>query len=255
VVINCYADDSGNQPGPNSPEDVFVLAAYAMPENRWEDFSEKWYAQLKRDHPVSYCRMSDAEYGEGAFVGIPEEFRKRKAKDLALVIQECDPTPLVCIMQWKDYASHYRGKVDPRLENPYAILFFQIMKGIADLQVNLNQVQPVGFHPVDFIFDEQEPAEFKCLQWYAALREKLPEPQRTIIGNTPSFKDDRDIMPLQAADMLAWHVHREFNYPNERRDIPHLITPNGLLVKKITADGLDKIVEIFNSGRIDPSSI
>lgn len=247
-MLKCYADDSGSQPDAHGSDGhVFALAGYIMHESRWEDFAEKWYAELKRDFAIDYCRMSDAEAGEGQFAGMREEFRKRKVKDLALVVQECNPTALVCIMKWSDYNAEVQGKVDPRLDHPYAILFFQILKAIADLQIKFDEAHGFGFHPVDFIFDEQGSVGLKCLQWYAALRERLPEPHRTIIGNTPLFKDDREVVPLQAADMLAWHVHREYSHPEEQRDMSSLLSPMGLWVRDIGPRGLAQVVEVFNS--------
>src|SRR5579862_6699897 len=86
VMLKCYVDDSGSDPQSNG---VFVLAGYLMEEARWEDFAEKWDVQLKRDFPVDYCRMADAESGDRAFAGINSIFRKRKVRDLATVIHEC----------------------------------------------------------------------------------------------------------------------------------------------------------------------
>jgi len=48
------------------------------------------------------------------------------------------------------------------------------------------------------------------------------------MSNTPQFKDDREVIPLQAADMLAWRIRRGFEYPNneDRSQIFNLINPD-----------------------------
>ena len=240
VMLQCYADDSGSDVQPGR---VFLLAGYVMHHPRWEDFAEKWDVQLKRGYPIEYCRMSDAEAGSGEFAGMDSVFRKRKVKDLAEVVFECMPTAFACLMEWDDYRSRVKGKVDSRLDNPYAILFFKVMAMISQFQIWSNQVANFGYSPVDFIFDDQGQAGLKSLQWYAGLRERVQEPHRTMISNTPQFKNDRDLNPLQAADMLAWHVRRGREYPEEdRSDVCHLLGPEGLWAYRIKPQELDGIV-------------
>jgi hypothetical protein len=259
-MIKCFVDDSGSDP---QPDGHYVLAGYVMEEKRWEDFAELWDAQLKRDFPVAYCRMADAESGDGAFAGIDSIHRKRKVKDLALVIQECYPTPIACCMTWKDYNENIAGKVDPRLDNPYAVLFFKIMAISAQIQIDINERMPqefkdqhgIAIKPVDFIFDDQGPAGLKCLQWYAGLRDRVKEPHRTVIANTPQFKDDKDLNPLQAADVLAWHIRRHFTHPDEdRSDVFGLLQPDGIIQYDVSAKELADIAQTFNT-KVDPSSI
>ena len=266
VMLKYFADDSGSHTSQNG---LYVLAGYLMEERRWEDFADLWDAQLKRPNffPIKYCRMTNALEGDGPFVGIREEFRKRKVSDLAGVINECHPTAIGCTMSWKNYNSIVKGNVDPRLDNPYAILFFQVMKGVAELQIKFNDEVPeeikkeieretgveIAIKPVEFIFDDQGPAGDQCLRWWGSLRAKVGV-HSTVIGNTPQFKDDRLLLPLQAADMLAWHIRREFEYPHEnRKDVFDLINPAGVWVREIGEDSLRQVVEAFK--RVDPSSI
>jgi len=35
------------------------------------------------------------------------------------------------------------------------------------------------------------------------------------MGSVPKFENDKLILPLQAADMLAWHIRRHKDHPNE----------------------------------------
>jgi hypothetical protein len=257
-MLKLYVDDSGSDP---DPQGYFILAGYLMEEPRWVDFASRWHAQLKRDYPVDYSRMADAEEGTGPYSGMDSVFRKRKVRDLAEVIRDCHPTALACIMSWKDYMAHIKEQVDPRLDNPYSVLFFKIMAMSAELQKRFNEGIPeeikvrhgIAIKPVDFIFDDQGPAGLKCLQWYAALRERVSEPDRTIIANTPQFKDDRDLNPLQAADMLAWHVRRSFSHPQEdRHSMLDLIVPAGLWQYEVSSNELADIAYAFKTRvRID----
>jgi hypothetical protein len=251
-VIQCFIEDSGSDPKPGG---IFVLAGYVMDEARWDDFVPRWEAELQRSPGIEFCRMADAESGEGKFRGIESPFRKMKVKSLARVVQECYPSALVAQMNWDDYAGVVKGNVDPRLENPYAFLFFKILAMNAQLQRAANEHADFGFKPVDFIFDQQGPAGLKCLEWYGHLKQRAAEPDRSILAQMPQFKDDRVTAPLQAADMFAWHIRREFAYPKEdRRAVFEMLNPAGALVYTYASNELRGIVEAWNT-RLDPSTI
>lgn len=258
-MLKSYVDDSGSDPGPDG---VFVLAGYVMEELRWEDFAERWDAQLKRPHSIDFCRMANAEEGDGPFAGIDRIHRNRKVLDLANVIHECHPTALACVMRWKDFNDKIKGQVDPRLDNPYAVLFFKILAMNSELQKRFNALIPqvvkdehgISVKPVEFIFDDQGPAGLKCLQWFGGLQERVQGPDRIVISNTPQFKDDRELNPLQAADMLAWHVRRAYSHPHEdRKRVFDLIAPAGLWEYEVSANELADIAYAFKT-RVDPKS-
>ncbi|MGA3100272.1 MAG: DUF3800 domain-containing protein [Terracidiphilus sp.] len=267
-MLKLYVDDSGSDP---NDDGLFVLYGYLMEEKRWEDFAERWDAQLKRPDffPIDYCRMADAEEGTGPFVGIDRVFRNRKVMDLAQVIRECLPTAIGCKMTWKSYNEIVKGKVDSRLDNPYAILFFMVMRSVTDLQIKMldeiteearEQVKKeqgieIAVKPVEFIFDDQGPAGLQCLQWWGSLKGRVGPPHSIVLANTPQFKDDRQLVSLQAADMLAWHIRREFEYPTEDRTaVFDLINPAGVWEREISDDMLRQVVDRFNN-RVDLSKL
>ncbi|MGA7831733.1 MAG: DUF3800 domain-containing protein [Terracidiphilus sp.] len=221
-MLKCYADDSGSHRGEDS--NLFVLAGYLLEEERWEQFSEDWDTQLKRDFPVEFFHMTDAESGDGKFEGIASEFRRRKVKDLALLIAGYQPIPIAVSLDKRDYNLIFKGIAPQERDNPYALLLFQLMRGIAEFQKRRKQISGCECEPVEFIFDNQGPEELVTLSWYAGLVDAVPEPFKTIMANTPVFRSDRDFLPLQAADMLAWHVRRDFERPSEKRETLGLIT-------------------------------
>jgi Protein of unknown function (DUF3800) len=222
AMLKCYSDESGCHEGDDS--NLFVLAGYLLEEINWEHFAEEWDAQLARDFPIDFFHMADAEYGDGVFAGIREEFRQRKVKDLAEVIWRYRPVPVAVSLDKRDYDRIVRGAVRPDCDSPYALLLYQLMRGICEFQKRRATVHGRECEPVEFVFDRQLPEEFRVLSWYEGLCEVVPEPIRTILSNTPVFRDDRKILPLQAADMLAWHVRREVEFPAEERSLLGMIT-------------------------------
>lgn len=209
MILSAHVDDSGSDEDESGHPRFYVLAGYVLPVDTWKLFSDRWAAELKREPSVKGFKMSDAEYGDGYFLGMQEPFRKLKVNELAQVISDFEPKPISAHLEWSNYKAIVEGQISEKMASPYAILFYQIMKQSHDWQIELNKHDPtVGFHSVDFIFDEQGKIGLRALQWYARLKEVLPEPYKRMMGNTPAFRDDEEIVALQAADMLAWHLHR-----------------------------------------------
>jgi hypothetical protein len=246
VVLKCFVDDSGSD---EKADGIFVLAGYVMSEARWEDFAERWDAVLKRAPAIEYCHMAEIEeLDKGPFKDIRWDFRELKVKALSTVIRDCCPVAVESRMYWKDYQSYMKGKVDPRLDNPYAVLFFKILASIAQIQIDSNKLADFGFLPVEFVFDDQGEAGLQCLKWWQQLKEKVAEPHRTIIANSPQFKDDRALNPLQAADMLAWHIRRGHHFPNEDRGfVRERLNSEGICQYEVSAEELQGIVHAFNN--------
>ena len=61
---------------------------------------------------------------------------------------------------------------------------------------------------VDFYFDDQIGEKKSIIaSWDDYVRTRLPE-HKQFYGATPRFEDDRDFLPLQAADLWAWWVRK-----------------------------------------------
>ena len=63
----------------------------------------------------------------------------------------------------------------------------------------------------DFIFDEQDGMENKALRMYVAVKTHFPERQFGRIA----FRSDRQMIALQAADLVAWQIRRFRSTPSE----------------------------------------
>jgi hypothetical protein len=59
---------------------------------------------------------------------------------------------------------------------------------------------------IDFVFDEQVREQELVRSGWDLVKELLEPEVKTLLGNTPDFKDDQKVLPLQAADMLVWWV-------------------------------------------------
>jgi hypothetical protein len=255
VMLQGYVDDSGSDENSHPPSRHFVLAGYIMQEPYWEQFSDKWAAELRREPAIKAFKMADAEYGDGYFKGMREEFRRLKVNELSRVIAEFEEYSLAlwCHVNWDDYRDIVRGKVHPNIDSPYALLFYQMIRGAWEHQAEVNKHCEVGFQKVDFIFDDQGFTGLRAVQWYAGLVNRLPEPYKSTLGATPIFRDDELFVALQAADMLAWHVHRNLERPDEQRPVLERITSAMYGQRPMDRETLNTFVKLAQ--RIDPEAL
>ncbi len=229
-------------PDEQSPR-YFALAGYLMPADHWGQFSDAWAEVLHKEPAIPCFKMANAEYGDGYFQGIDKPLRRLKVNELAKVVHHFRPQGFGCYLKWDDYNNIVAGRVPARMDSAYAILFYQIIRGTHEWQIERTKALTCGYHKVDFIFDEQGDAGLQAVQWYEPLKANMAEPYRQMMSGPPEFKDDEEIVALQSADMLAWHVRREQEYPDEKRPVGDIVMQRYTSLD-IDADALHDFVEL-----------
>ena len=103
------------------------------------------------------------------------------------------------------YDRVFKGKLARGLDYPYFLPYHNIMGTLWRYQYNND------WHPderVDFVFDEQgKESDRAQLMWNFTVN-ATPNVVRKFVGNRPIHRDEKVFLPLQAADMFAWHVRR-----------------------------------------------
>jgi hypothetical protein len=74
--------------------------------------------------------------------------------------------------------------------------------------------------PIEFIFDEQEGVQADIDFSFDVMKRSLPRGVQKLISGRPIYKSDKLVLPLQAADMLAWHLRREHEDFGQRGQLP-----------------------------------
>jgi hypothetical protein len=87
-------------------------------------------------------------------------------------------------------------------KNPYFQAFKWLITGLIQNQEKLKLAEPI-----DFIFDAESESGKIHAAWGDYKNSQSPEIQK-MIGDEPVYKDDKKVMPLQAADLYAWWVRR-----------------------------------------------
>lgn len=200
AVLQAYVDDSTKTVGRRT----LFLAGYVNTAQKWADLSEEWERVLQQGRPAAYMHMADAERMRGPFRGWGRLDRELKVLALARTIADSDPWSFSIAIDLRDFSDVFGPTVPYGFQQPYFLAFFAAQILVAGHHHNLGVTSTV-----DFIFDEQSQIHRTATALYSMLKEVQAPELRSLWGATPIFRSDKEVLPLQAADMLAWHVQRE----------------------------------------------
>jgi len=203
AFLQAFTDDSASETG----DKYLVLAGYLASAENWASFADSWDRQLHAYPSIDYFKMSEANFLSGEFRGWTKQARDEKLEAMAAVIAYFDPVSFSISISRARFASLV-APLSPRGINPHFTCTFGFVSMVARYLAEQN----VGT-PVDFIFDEQDGVSADIALFFEYMKRGVPAPARRLIGGSPIFRNDRLFLPLQAADMLAWHVRREKEMP------------------------------------------
>jgi len=204
MALEAYIDDSGR--GRGGP--VFVLAGLIASEDQWGAAAQRWQDILDRPLPsdpsrkLSYFRTTEAMSLDRQFAGWTQPERDSCMLRLATIAQETALFRVRISVPKKDFNAVMRGQLAPGMDTPYIFAFWDVMIRVIGYQSE-NGLRA----PIDFIFDDQQGGDRrladKSWSWFGL---GAPARFRHLIGKKPSFRDDKTCLPLQAADLVAWHA-------------------------------------------------
>jgi hypothetical protein len=201
-----YVDDSGSEP----QGQIFYLGGFLTDVERWAAFSNEWDLALALTPSLDYFKMSEA-------AGFREQFsrdrgwntsnRDERLATFAHIINKYAILRVSASIR-HDLFEKYLLSL-PAIERnlavdaPYVTLAMHFMSG-ATVFAYEGGIR----EPIDFIFDEQVgfkeeirdrwPVYKRLYQLTARGRELAP-----LLGAEPTFLDEKDRKPLQAADLYA----------------------------------------------------
>jgi hypothetical protein len=206
-MLRAFIDDSGS--GGDSP--WYVLAGYTGTVEGWGSFDAGWCSVLRAPPQIEYFKSSEAErlHSRSQWAGISEEQRNLKIDALIEVIGRCSRRSICARIRQRDYDQLVKGNIPPRWDSPYYFL----LPAIVGAAINIERLDG-GSEPVDFVFDSDQKHEKGSRQLLPALM-----PMRSYHGLLVNYthRDEKDFLPLQAADLLAWQIRRFFSVTDEPR--------------------------------------
>lgn len=234
VSLQAYTDDSASDVG----DQRLFMAGYLNTAENWALFVEAWGEELRAPPKIDYLHMVEANNLRGQFKGWSVADRDEKLRGMARVIRHFRPISYEFSVPRREFYSLVKP-VSPRgLGLPHFTVAFTVVSSVA------RYIASHGVKlPIDFIFDEQDGVSDDINLFFSYMKRDIPREARKLINGTPVFRDDRQEVPLQAADMLAWHVRREHELGTGMGTLPmagHLRNANGHLISSIEVDILKR---------------
>jgi hypothetical protein len=227
AFLRAFIDDSAAQKG----DKRLFYAGYLHRADAWAEFSEVWDRELAAWPRIDYFKGTEANILSGQFQGWERDKRNAKVKKLAQIIRAFKAFPFHFSLNRKLFEEILKPVSPYGLAQPHFTACFHVMSGVVRYAASQGITTPI-----EFIFDQQDGVDETVRLFFSEMIKSLPLSARNLISDVPWFKSDRDkqFMPLQAADMLAWHVRREHGYPDKPLPLLNeLLHGDGYLVSEI----------------------
>lgn len=221
MALQFYIDDSGKNDPP-----IFVLAGFVAHKEAWVKFSNEWKAALARAPSLDHFKMKDANACRGVFKGFSHKERDERLSELAEIIEKHIEFGVSVAIPHDIYERVFRGKMMDAFDTPYTLAFY-LMQAASHKYLSATG----NFAEIDIICDRQLDREGPILGSHSITMEGLPNEVLKRFPAPPAFMDDQQALPLQAADLLAWHIRRSWR--DGRDKLPSLSAAGSILERML----------------------
>lgn len=200
-----YIDDSGS----HKQGAVFVMAGLVAGWSEWAKFSEDWREVLEEKPRLAYFKLKEALRLEGQFGRLSSKQRDDRCDRLFSILKRTAMFSISASVSWDSMKIPLQ--LFPGIPlTPYQLLVVGLM-GRLTSELNRMKLSP----RIMFVFDDHKDGS-RLESALDDLFPFLPEPQQKAVMGI-SHMDDREILPLQAADAVAWIERRLAAEADDRR--------------------------------------
>jgi hypothetical protein len=238
-MLQAYIDDSGNiGQGKTS-----VMSGYVASTETWTDFSDRWHAAILESPQISYFKASEAWRLEGEFAGWTDEQRDQKIERLIDVINATAAIYGAVSVLHNDAFKRLKAKLEPEDKDPFFHLFLDVMQ-----MCMMGYQEFKGSGPLSLIFDSNDKSPDMMERMFREMLRTAPEALKRlgIVVSPPVFQDDKLVMPLQAADLVANSTRRFC----ERQMLSGKNAEPGWVVERLSKPGLLNMTHVINEGML-----
>lgn len=203
VAMQAFIDDSciGQSP-------LYCLAGVVAPASYWPGFSQRWQAVLGTPPSIPYWKTSNAMTKKGPiFDPLSADDRNVKLRNLVGLINQLPIIKFAVTTRHVDYCEVFgRKKIS---FNAWGLLSTVITQSIASFLDGFQSTAGIGeLESLDIIFDSQPEQMEEVAAGWKRYYEDAPDWYKRFLAKPPIFRDEKEFIPIQAADLLAWYVRR-----------------------------------------------
>jgi hypothetical protein len=202
VMLTAYMDETGHSK--DERQRFNGMAGLLAPTWAWEELEPKWKQTLK-DFKIPFFHMKDFANRQREFEGWHELKRQKLYGKLLKHIEMASPFPLGSILAMSDFKS-LRPEQQAGFGDPYHVGFLSILSHLTAVGRDLLKDFPE--ERIAAIFSDHVEFRHTALQGFEILLSRHTEVGHFI--DSPVFRDMRQLVPLQAADIVAYELYKEF---------------------------------------------
>jgi hypothetical protein len=211
--LRFYGDESGAQ-----GKGTYVIAGYLATAENWWHFKTDWLGKLAEPRQVQYFKRGPNYHGDVPFEGWPKAEREAKLSSMISVFERFGEAlvEISSTMSWDTYRTVIVDGIEEIFPNPYYFCFHGVVSVVIDWIRQHKAANPTVETGAEFVFDQQDEHRVGVLRHYSSVYEQFPELAPMMLGC--DFRDDKVTPGLQAADLIAWQIHRDVVRPPEDND-------------------------------------
>ena len=143
--------------------------------------------------------MDEAAGLTGEFGRFSPPQRDERLRHFCRIICKYKLLELAFICDLQDFGNQWAPRVGRPMCEPYFFPFHMtiLAVGYQVLQMGIRQ-------PFEIFFDENVIFGPRAKAWYPVIREIQEDVVKQVMPVEPFFRSDKDVLPLQAADLTAW---------------------------------------------------
>jgi hypothetical protein len=209
-MLTAYMDETGHSK--DKRQKFNGMAGLLAPSWAWEELDLKWKQTLK-DFKIQYFHMKDFANRKRDFEAWHELKRKKLYGKLLKHIEMAHAFPLGSILAMSDFYS-LRPDQQAAFGDPYHIGFLSVLSQLSAVGGDL--LKPFPGEKIATIFSDHVEFRHSALQGFEILARRHSSVSKII--ESPVFRDMRVLVPLQAADIIAYELYKEFERQLFRRE-------------------------------------
>lgn len=208
LMLQAYFDDSGSE----GKGHTFVVAGYVATHEAWQSFWSQWYACLNQEPKLSYFKMKEAFRLRDQFDGWSKAQRDERVSELAEIIGGHVGFGVRSVVWWEDFRE-FQKWIEPNASEAYTLLF------ISSITTTIDHLLSKGCgEKLEVVFDHQNSFGARAASLFYKTYLSMSPKYRDRLAGQPVHRDEKYILPLQAADMIAWHARRGANKDSIKMD-------------------------------------
>lgn len=222
MVLKCFSDDSTCQ---NSDDQVGILSGVVLDLPSAKELVLDWERLLPTHGVLSAQNIYHFKLAEM----LANQERRARVPAFVDVINRCCALTVSVGLKRNEYFKALNTFERDNAEkvsvqygsNPFHLLFLGLHQGLS-----LKQLRPfeiIGQKPIDeWIIDQSAEAKIVDREWESYSR-LFTEEERQLFRARPIFRDDKDYLPIQAADLIAGSVREWVRSGVDFRDASQLV--------------------------------